>query len=125
MTDSASSSSLSPRRRSKRRPLTVERVFCCPDLGGAWKSWLIAVLAVLIVATPVAAQQASPTAGAPGLAAGVAWLLQQRADDGGFVGFSGTTDMGTTVDAVLALIRGERRGRACRSATVDRLHVCR
>jgi hypothetical protein len=37
-------------------------------------------------------------------------LLGQQADDGGFVGFSGETDAGTTVDAVLALAAARQAG---------------
>jgi hypothetical protein len=42
------------------------------------------------------------------------WLVSQQAADGGWLGFSGTSDTGTTIDAVLALSAARNAG-----ATVD------
>lgn len=53
-------------------------------------------------ATPVASPVASPVITNP-LDAAVAWLVAQQDASGGFLGFSGTPDPGTTIDAVLAL----------------------
>ncbi len=38
------------------------------------------------------------------------WLLTQQAEDGGFIGFSGESDAGATVDAVLALASAQSAG---------------
>lgn len=54
--------------------------------------------------TPVASPAASPVVIADPLAAAVDWLVAQQDPSGGFLGFSGTPDAGTTIDAVLALI---------------------
>ena len=40
----------------------------------------------------------------------MAWLQTQQAADGGFVGFSGTSDPGATLDAVIALAAAEHTG---------------
>ena len=40
----------------------------------------------------------------------VAWLQAQQAADGGWVGFSGASDVGVTIDGVLALIAASNRG---------------
>jgi hypothetical protein len=40
----------------------------------------------------------------------VAWLVGQQADDGGFVGFSGESDAGATLDAIIALAAADRAG---------------
>jgi hypothetical protein len=53
-------------------------------------------------ATPAASPAASPIAIDP-LGSAVAWLLAQQDAGGGFPGFSGEPDAGTTIDAVLAL----------------------
>jgi hypothetical protein len=55
-------------------------------------------------ATPSASPAASPVVIADPLDAAVAWLVAQQDPSGGFLGFSGTPDAGTTIDAVLALI---------------------
>jgi prenyltransferase beta subunit len=73
-------------------------------------SLLMALLAVLVVLSPVSAQQATPAVGGDPLDAATAWLLTQQAEDGGFVGFSGETDAGTTVDAILALAAAQQAG---------------
>jgi hypothetical protein len=59
--------------------------------------------------TPVASPQASPVAGT-GLEGATAWLLSQQDDDGGFPGFSGESDPGTTLDAIYALVAAEHSG---------------
>ena len=63
---------------------------------------------------PLAAQEASPVAtpatqGDP-LIRATEWLKTQQAPDGGFIGFSGASDPGTTADAVLALAAAGQRG---------------
>lgn len=60
-------------------------------------------------ATPEASPAASPVAGG-GVAAAVQWLIGQQNDDGSFVGFSGTPDAGTTVDALTALAAAKESG---------------
>jgi len=56
-------------------------------------------------ATPAA----SPTAGSP-IALAVGYITSQQAADGGFLGFSGTSDPGATADAVLALVAASTTG---------------
>mgnify|MGYP001405691819 CR=1 FL=1 len=67
-------------------------------------------------ATPAA----SPAAGT-GLAGAVGWLLTQQAEDGGFPGFSGESDPGVTLDAVVALAAAERAGVDTGGAVADAL----
>jgi hypothetical protein len=74
--------------------------------------------ALMMVTSPgnVAAQDASPAASPASPAAGTgiegatAWLLTQQAEDGGFIGFSGVSDPGVTIDAILALVAAEGVG---------------
>lgn len=73
-------------------------------------SLLLALLTMVVALAPVSAQQATPAAGGDSLAAATAWLLTQQAEDGGFIGFSGATDAGTTVDAILALSAARQAG---------------
>lgn len=73
-------------------------------------SLLVALFAMLFVVSPIAAQQATPTASTGAIERATAWLLTQQAEDGGFAGFSGTTDAGTTVDAILALAAAQQAG---------------
>lgn len=61
-------------------------------------------------ATPDASPIASPVAGGGGVEAGVAWLIDQQQEDGSFLGFSGDPDVGTTVDAVFALVAADEAG---------------
>jgi hypothetical protein len=79
---------------------------------------LLIVVALSLISRPVltSAQatpgsQASPVAGSNvALESAVTWLQSQQADDGGWVGFSGTSDVGLTIDAVLALVAASYRG---------------
>ncbi|HQY32327.1 MAG TPA: hypothetical protein PK691_13600, partial [Thermomicrobiales bacterium] len=76
------------------------------------------VLGVLLAVGPtlVAAQatpEASPISG-DRIQLGADWILSQEAADGGWIGFNGTSDAGTTIDAVLALAAARNAG-----ATVD------
>ena len=66
---------------------------------------------------PVLAQDATPAAPTPTpdplrepLERAVEYLLAQQTEDGGFVGFAGTADPGTTADAVVALKAAGFRG---------------
>ena len=55
--------------------------------------------------------QESPAADATAaLENAVTWLQSQQAADGGWVGFSGTSDVGLTIDAALALVAASIRG---------------
>ncbi len=65
-------------------------------------SVLLPTVAFAKQATPDASPAATPSFGT-GLQGAVDWLLSQEAADGGFVGFSGTSDPGATTDAVIAL----------------------
>lgn len=76
-------------------------------------SLLLAASLVLAAGSVVVAQDAtpaaSPTAGGPiGLAVG--YIESQQTPDGGFLGFSGTSDPGATSDAVLALVAAGKTG---------------
>jgi hypothetical protein len=72
---------------------------------------MVAAFAMLaLVSTPVMAQEASPVAGTSSLAGAVDWLLTQQAEDGGFIGFTGESDTGFTLDAVLALVAADHAG---------------
>jgi prenyltransferase beta subunit len=69
---------------------------------------LIALFALL---SPVhaRAQEATPAAD-QAVASAATWLQSQQASDGGFLGFSGESDPGATVDAVLALAAARNAG---------------
>ena len=76
---------------------------------------LVAVAMFSAWLAPAAAQQAtpSPSASARSLSdvqSAVDWLLAQEAEDGGFIGYSGSSDAGTTVDALIALGAAKRAG---------------
>jgi len=65
---------------------------------------VLALFVVLVLAlAPVAGVSAHQLDTARALAGATAWLLTQQRPDGGFAGFSGASDPGMTVDAVLAL----------------------
>ena len=74
---------------------------------------VITVLFTLSNGSTVAAQDAtpaaSPTAASP-IALAVGYIQSQQAADGGFLGFSGTSDPGATADAVLALVAAGKTG---------------
>lgn len=74
---------------------------------------LLCALALLVLAaghsTHGVARDATPPT-APGLAGAVAWLATQQGPDGGFLGFSGTSDPGVTADAVIALAAANAAG---------------
>jgi prenyltransferase beta subunit len=72
---------------------------------------LFLLVSLLALLAPVAAraQTATPAAGSP-VANAAAWLEKQQAADGGFLGFSGTSDAGTTADAILALAAARNAG---------------
>ncbi len=100
-------------RRIEGRPLPKERVFCFPRAfrpGFANLSRLLfALVAMMLFVTPAVAQNATPVAGDP-VNKAAAWLLTQQGNDGGFIGFSGATEAGITVDAVLALAGANEAG---------------
>ena len=57
-------------------------------------------------ATPAASPVATPVV-APGTGAAVEWLISQQQEDGSWLGFSGDPDVGTTIDAVVALVAAQ------------------
>lgn len=74
------------------------------------------LIAALLIATSASATfaqdatpEASPTAGSPIELAAV-YIQSQQAADGGFLGFSGTSDPGATTDAILALVAAGKAG---------------
>ena len=74
----------------------------------------IAVVLTIAAMMPVSVMgQATPAASPDAngsLASAVAWLQSQQAADGGWVGFSGTSDPGVTIDAVIALAAAAKTG---------------
>lgn len=73
---------------------------------------ILVVLAMVSGSAPMAAQEATPAATAVGLDGAVNWLVSQQLEDGGFPGFTGESDTGFTIDALVALA-------AARNANVD------
>ena len=72
---------------------------------------LVATLSLLLmVAGNATAQDASPVATAAGLQGAVTSLLTQQADDGGFIGYTGESDAGFTLDAIMALVAAQHQG---------------
>ena len=85
--------------------------------GSALLSLLLVLATVLVGATPARAQDATPAAVGtpadgtdPAVADAAAYLVAQQGPDGGFVGFSGASDPGTTTGAVVALRAAAFRG---------------
>lgn len=72
---------------------------------------LLLILSLLLLFLPVAAgaEGGTPVAGSA-VSSAVAWVRAQQAADGGFLGLSGTSDAGTTADAVLALAAARNDG---------------
>ena len=66
---------------------------------------MLVALCLSVLAMPVAAQE-----NAAAVNNAVDWLLTQQQPDGGFAGFSGESDPGATVDAVLALVAAQQVG---------------
>lgn len=66
---------------------------------------MLVALCLSVLAQPVGAQDHAPE-----VQKAVDWLLTQQQEDGGFAGFSGTSDSGATVDAVLALAAARQAG---------------
>ena len=76
------------------------------------KTLLAIALVYALFPAAVLGLPASPTSqpAADGLPAAVAWLIGQQAEDGGFPGFEGTSDPGSTCDAVYALAAAQADG---------------
>ncbi len=53
---------------------------------------------------------ATPAVSGGGLDGATRWLVSQQADDGGFAGPSGVSDLGATLDALMALAAAEHAG---------------
>lgn len=66
---------------------------------------LLVALVLSAFAAPVSAQEHQEP-----IDAAVQWLLSQQNEDGGFTGFSGESDAGATVDAVLAIASARHAG---------------
>jgi hypothetical protein len=62
------------------------------------------VVGAIAQSTPVATPVETPNGEPLPIAAAVAWLQSQQDAGGGFLGFDGNPDPGTTVDAILALV---------------------
>jgi prenyltransferase beta subunit len=66
---------------------------------------LLVALVLSAFSAPVSAQENQDS-----IDSAVQWLLTQQNEDGGFIGFSGESDAGATVDAVLALASAQQAG---------------
>jgi hypothetical protein len=66
---------------------------------------MLVALCLSFLAAPVSAQESKPA-----VEKATAWLLDQQQPDGGFAGFSGTSDPGATVDAILAMVAAQSMG---------------
>jgi hypothetical protein len=84
---------------------------------------LLAVSVTILSGTSLTAQEATPGALSESVAmspvvAASTWLREQQDASGGFFGFSGEPDPGTTTDAVMALYAAQRRDPAA-AASLD------
>ena len=73
----------------------------------------VAIMAALALSPLSTLAQATPSPvsdPATSLQAGVDWLLSQPGDDGAWVGFTGESDPGVTIDAVIALAAAANTG---------------
>lgn len=69
--------------------------------------------------TSGATPDTSPQAAGSGIESAIEWLLAQQTAGGGFPGFSGEPDSGTTIDAIFALVAAESIGIDTGSAIDD------
>lgn len=68
-------------------------------------------IALVLALLPAIGRASTPSAEShAAIETSVSWLLEQRQADGGFMGFSGATDAGTTADAVIALAAAQATG---------------
>lgn len=83
---------------------------------------VVALWVLVLAALPAlaGAQVATPVPTHEALARGAAWLVSQQAPDGGFVGFSGSSDPGVTADALVALSAVRNAGVQIDSRAMDR-----
>ena len=83
-----------------------ERFFVAKQVRRLTATGLLLVALVLSAfAAPVSAQENQAS-----VESAVQWLLTQQNEDGGFIGFSGESDAGATVDAVFALASAQQVG---------------
>lgn len=80
-------------------------------------STLIMLMLAMLVPASLTAQESTPEAtplaspvGVGGVGDAVTWLINQQQDDGSWLGFSGEPDVGTTIDAIIALAAAEEAG---------------
>lgn len=74
---------------------------------------LVAILTALALTPLSVLAQATPSPAADpatSLQRGVEWLLSQQGDDGAWIGFTGESDPGVTIDAVIALAAAANAG---------------
>ena len=74
---------------------------------------VLVLMAVLLPMTGNAFAQATPQASdeaGVAIERAAAWLVSQQAADGGWVGFTGVSDPGVTIDAVMALVSAQNVG---------------
>ncbi|MEJ7839455.1 MAG: prenyltransferase/squalene oxidase repeat-containing protein [Thermomicrobiales bacterium] len=77
-------------------------------------AFILALVFGIVAGSPVSAQSDATPAASPqavgGVESAVSWLLNQQTEGGGFPGFSGEPDPGTTIDAIFALVAAESYG---------------
>src|SRR6188768_2409996 len=66
---------------------------------------MLVALCLSFVAPPVSAQDNSAA-----VEKAIVWLQGQQQPDGGFAGFSGSSDPGATVDAIFAMVAAQSLG---------------
>lgn len=88
-----------------------------------WALILSLVLGIVagntVAAQSSATPEASPLTAGGGVESAIVWLLDQQTGNGGFPGFSGEPDPGTTIDAIFALAAAESIGIDTGSAIDD------
>lgn len=84
--------------------------FICVALVAALLCSLFSLASFGSVTAQEGSTAATPVPAGSGIEGAVAWLMPQQTDDGGFVGFSGESDPGTTLDAIMALAAAETIG---------------
>lgn len=78
-----------------------------------WCVMALLLVAVVSAGTVAGAQEATPSTpgvAGSGLQGAVDWLVAQQGSDGAFLGFTGESDPGVTIDAIIALAAAEGAG---------------
>jgi hypothetical protein len=94
----------------ERSARSRERVFQFPRNGGRRGLIPTLFLAMALLWLPIGNLSAQSDGDHDSAARAVEWLVGQQLDDGGFPGFTGEPDAGTTTDAVIALAAARAAG---------------